>query len=645
MWRCLLCFFLLPAFFSGMSYGQEHTHLKPGTDTAAINRLLDKGDKTQNPDSAIILFNRAFQLSADANYADGAFRALITKSMKFHEKADFAGERNCCSQALPWAERSGVKDAVAWCYNAFGGSYFSEGDYAQASTYYFKALDDLKKKNVSPTHTTANVYNNLGILNIRLGLQDKALAYFRQGEDVSRKWHLDYQLANSLNNIGEFYNGIHRPDSAIKYFNELMEIGKKLGKTDLVVVANEDIAESLIESGRYKEAIPLLQQAISLGRDHFPYLVVTSSCLLGQALCHVGKYKEAETILTEGLKETKTYNFKDIYEAFYTNLITVYRTTGQLQKALDYTDSLMEIRVALTNSESINAINQMEVKYKTAEKDKQLAQSELLIAQQKNKIINKNIWIAAIAGGVFLLFIILAGLYRNVQNKQRLQAEQIKSLQQENTIGLLKGIVQGEENERGRIASELHDGVGGMLSAIMMRLMSIRHEKEDITSVPSYEEAMQLLTEMGDEIRITAHNLMPEVLLKQSLPTAIRTYCNYLREHNTLEIDFQSYGSFDGLTKNEKLNIYRIIQELLKNTIQHANATHVLVQLVVNEQQLTITVEDNGKGFNTQDTKKGIGLHNLETRVLSMQGHFTVESEINKGTSVYIEFDPENDAS
>jgi signal transduction histidine kinase len=291
------------------------------------------------------------------------------------------------------------------------------------------------------------------------------------------------------------------------------------------------------------------------------------------------------------------------------------------------------------SSEKARAINQMEIKYKTAEKDKQIVQNELLIAQQKSKIVSKNTWIAAIAGSIFLLVLVLAARASRARQKERLQAEQIKSLKQENTISILKGVVQGEEKERGRIARELHDGIGGTLSAAMMRMMSIRHEKEEIASVPAYIEAMDLLQEMGDEIRKTAHNLMPEVLLKQSLPDAIRTYCNFVEKSKTLHVDFQSYGAFDQITQKNKLHIYRIVQEMLKNITEHANATHALLQLQVNEQLLTITVEDNGSGFNTGDINKGIGLHNLQTRVDSMSGQFTIESAPGKGTSVYIEFD------
>jgi len=128
-------------------------------------------------------------------------------------------------------------------------------------------------------------------------------------------------------------------------------------------------------------------------------------------------------------------------------------------------------------------------------------------------------------------------------------------------------------------------------------------------------------------------------VLKQNLPEAVRTYCNNVQEGGKLQIDFQSFGSFDNLTENFKLNVYRIVQELLKNITQHARASHAFVQMLVNENTLTITVEDDGIGFNTNEMKNGIGLHNLQTRVSSLDGHVTIESGPGKGTSVIIGFD------
>ena len=634
----LLLFCMVFVCISRVSYAQTWG-LKPGADTAAINQLLKAAKHTINPDSALIIYDKALKLSTDVNYADGALSALMNKGIQYEQKEDFIDERNCCIRALSWAPRSSMKDGVAWCYNGIGNTYVNDGDYIEASVYFYKALDEVKKMPGPPTHNTANVYNNLGFVNIRLDQPEQAFAYFKQAENISREWHLDYQLANALTNEGEYYNSINHPDSAIVCFNNVMQIGKRMGRTDLQANAYDDLGAAYIKAGEYQKAIPLLQQSIAIAQNHYPYTAADASFSLGDALSHTGKYKEAEAILEGALKETRTHNLKDDYIDCFPKLIAVYKATGQYKKALDYTDSLTILKDSLLSSEKAKAINQMEIKFKTSEKDKQIVQSQLLIAQQRSNILSKNTWIAAIAGSIILLSIILVSMFLNSRHKQRLQEERIKTLQQESTIGILKGVVQGEEKERGRIARELHDGIGGMLSAAMMRMMSIRHEKEEITSVPAYIEAMDLLQEMGDEIRKTAHNLMPEVLLKQSLPEAIRTYCNFVEKGKTLQVDFQSFGSFDNITQKNKLNIYRIIQEMLKNITEHANARHALLQLQVNEQLLTITVEDDGRGFNTEEIKKGIGLHNLQTRVDSMSGHFTIESGAGKGTSVYIEFD------
>ena len=630
--------------YSYTAAAQQDGGLKPGADTGAINRYVPPGlHNTSNPDSVITLFNARYKLCEAANYIDGAFTQLIQISIKYEEKDDFENERYNCIKALPWAAKSSIKDATAWCYNGISDAWFNEGNYVAASEYCYKALEELKKMKGPPTHVTANCYNNLGLVNMRLGQPEKALAYFRLAEEISRQYGLGFQLGNALTNRGDYYNSTHQPDSALKCFTELMALGKRINKPDLRAQASDGLGKAMIVSGEYNKAIPLLQTAIAEGKN-YPYIVVDALYSLGDALYHTGKFKEAETILLSALRETKAHNYKDNYLNCYSKLINAYKSSGDYKKALEYTDSMNSVKDSLVSYANVATVNQMEIKYRTAEKDKQIAQNQLLIAQQKNKIVHKNIWIASTVGGIFLLAVIMISINRNERNKRRLQAAKIEALEHENTISILKGVMQGEENERSRIARELHDGIGGILSAAMMRFTSAIQEHEAITQTPAFDDGLALLNEMGDEIRKTAHNLMPEVLLKQPLPDAIRTYCSVVQQSNSIQINFQTLGSFDGIAQSSKLNIYRIVQELLKNVIKHSQATSALVQLLMNEHLLTVTVEDNGIGFDTSELKKGMGLHNIQARVSSMQGHFTVESTAGKGTSVYIEFDTERKA-
>ena len=642
---CFLTCLGLLVLPQGQVQGQQADGKK--ADTFTINHLLNTAQKELNPDTAIKLFNNVFQLSKDIDYADGAFIALITTGIKYYEKEDYENERLYSEKALPWAAKSSKKDNVAWSYINIGEAYFCEGEYIKASEYYYIGLQELKKVNAPVTHTTANIYNSLGLVNLRLNQPQKALGYFNEAERMARKEHLNYQLAMTLLYKGEYYAGIHQPDSAITFFNEVMLIGKNIGKIDLEAMANANLGKAFVETGDFTRAATYLQLAIALAQNRFNDIVTDASYALGDVLYHTHKYKEAEAILQSALKATVSHNIKNNYIKGYTKLAKVYKAMGQYEKALNCMDTLAILKDSLTSTEKAKAFNLMEVKYKTAEKDKLLAQNEMLIVQQHDKITRKNIWMVTISGCVLTLLLISFGLYFRARQKQRLQAEKIKSLQQENRIGILQAVVEGEDKERTRIAAELHDGIGGMLSAAIMRFMAARHEKAEIANIPAYKDGMDMLREMGNEIRETAHNLMPEVLMKQSLPDAVDAFCHDMQDKGLFQVDFQCYGSFNQISKELKLGVYRIIQELLKNVSQHAIASHALVELQMHEQTMAITVEDNGKGFSIADVTMGMGLRNIQTRVSSLSGTYTLQSEPGKGTSFYIEFnlDPAKNTS
>ncbi|MCW3123334.1 MAG: tetratricopeptide repeat protein [Flavipsychrobacter sp.] len=634
-----VCILLL---FSGVSaFGQGSSVIRSRADTEGLSQMMVQA-KNVGPDTALRLYKQILQRSKEANYPEGAGTALIEIGQLYIDKGKFQDGLNYFKQAYHWCLRSSNKEDIASCYNAIGQAYFYLGSYVEATNNYYIALDELKKANKTVSLTGVNVYSNLAIINLRLKQNAQALTYFNEAEDHARVGNYDDKLAMVLINKGEFYLGQKKTDSARTSFEEGLKIAKQIGKVDLQAYANEEIGETWVQAAKYEKALRYLHLAINLSKDKYNYVAIDASYVLAEALYNLGDFKQAEELLLTNLQAAASSNLKDNTIKGYTILADVYKAAGDYKKAIDCMDIISVLKDTLTSLENTKAINQMEIRYKSAEKDKLNAQNKIRIVQQQSLIAQKNMWIALIAGSIFLLVAILFGIYRNGRHKQRLQEEQIKSLQQENRIGILKAIVHGEDSERQRIARELHDGIGGMLSATMMRFMSIRHESREITKLPAYYEVMELLEEMGDEIRKTAHNLMPEVLMKQSLPDALQSFCNYMQEGGTLVIDFQCYGSFENISQDFKLNIYRILQELIKNILQHAKATTALVQLQLHDQLLTITVEDNGIGFDADTIVNGLGLHNLQTRVRSLDGNYTFDSEPGKGTSVYMEFDLRN---
>jgi signal transduction histidine kinase len=248
-----------------------------------------------------------------------------------------------------------------------------------------------------------------------------------------------------------------------------------------------------------------------------------------------------------------------------------------------------------------------------------------------------------------VLVIVSAALYKKRQADRRLQQKEIhilkqqqEAMQREQEIERLKAMMKGEEQGRTRLARELHDGIGGMLTAIKMNLSAARKKYPELARFDPLTEITFMLEDTGAEIRKTAHNLMPDVLVRKRLPEALMIYCEQITAHDQLQIDLQFHGAFDQLTKATELMLYRIIQELLQNILKHANATHAVVQLREYEGKLSLTVEDNGEGFDTEAQSGGFGLLNLRYRVAALQGHISIMSAKGRHTTIHLEFELEN---
>ena len=231
--------------------------------------------------------------------------------------------------------------------------------------------------------------------------------------------------------------------------------------------------------------------------------------------------------------------------------------------------------------------------------------------------------------------------YRNIKQKQKLQQQRISELETEKQLEAAEAVVKGEEQERTRLAKDLHDGLGGMLSGIKY---SFNTMKGNLVMTPenhqAFERSMDMLDSSIREMRRVAHNMMPEALVRFGLDTALNDFCNDINQSGALKINYQSIG-LEGVAIDQTvaITLYRIVQELINNTMKHAEATSAIVQITKSNGQLSVTVEDDGKGFDTNmlKTNKGIGWINIQNRVEFLKGKLDIRSAIGEGTSVQIE--------
>jgi len=232
-------------------------------------------------------------------------------------------------------------------------------------------------------------------------------------------------------------------------------------------------------------------------------------------------------------------------------------------------------------------------------------------------------------------------LFINYRHKQRLQLQRIHDLETRQLLTATEAVLKGEEQERSRLAKDLHDGLGGMLSGIKY---SFNTMKGNLILTPenakAFERSMDMLDSSIKEMRRVAHNMMPEALVKFGLDTALKDFCNDISNSGALQVSYQSIGVENAkIDQTTAITIYRIVQELINNTMKHAVAQTALVQLSKAENQMSVTVEDDGKGFDTAmlSGSRGIGWSSIQNRVEFLKGKLDVHSQPGKGTSVLIE--------
>jgi signal transduction histidine kinase len=196
------------------------------------------------------------------------------------------------------------------------------------------------------------------------------------------------------------------------------------------------------------------------------------------------------------------------------------------------------------------------------------------------------------------------------------------------------------EQERTKLARELHDGLGSMLSGVKHSFSAMKNQL--VLTGPESEKFHSNIDKLNDsikELRNVSHSMASESLLKYGLENSLRDHCQYISQSGELAISFEALSTSEmSLTDEQSFHIFRIVQELLQNIIRHSGASHAILQLSYNQRRLYITVEDNGRGFEWGDTsKKGMGLKNIESRVKILHGRLDYKTAPGKGTSVMVE--------
>jgi signal transduction histidine kinase len=340
-------------------------------------------------------------------------------------------------------------------------------------------------------------------------------------------------------------------------------------------------------------------------------------------------------------KEEKVGNINHLQQ-YYTHfakvLLVEKQDPGSAEKYNRRADSLRNISL---NNSIIKTTKELATKYETEKKE--LALKQLTIENQSRKRLVSLLIVSIIVLAGALLFF---GLW--VQNRNRLRRQEqvlheqkLKQLENEKQLLASRAVLQGQDEERSRLAKDLHDGLGGILSGVKY---SFQHMKQSFIlpheHAVAFERSMSLLDESLAELRRVSHNMMPESLAKLGLEEALKNYIQTIDENSEINFTYQSFGLEETALENiYKTTIFRVIQELTTNILRHSKAGNALVQVMTGNNQISIAIEDDGVGFDPRqvNTTKSMGLQNLYHRIEYLKGKVDLQTEPNGGCSYYIE--------
>lgn len=611
-------------------------------DSSSIIKAIQEASRLHInfPDSALGMLDLIYSSSNNLHFSYGSGTALLYRGIIETNKNKLQEAKATLEQALRLLQQTTAgRKELHRVYTNIGNLSFLEGRYEEALQLQYKAI---RAGQQYPDVDVNPLYANVAAILMHTGRSTESIKQYVESARLSALKKNDVNTLSKLyNNIALSFSLEKQWDSSIVYFRKALHVSERNDIASLKHLALGNIGIIYLEQKRNDSALLYLLQAKAMDTLAIATARERARGALGVCYLNMGKAQLARPLLEEQYRlASGRGNRQDLREAYY-NLSRLHGTEGDYRKGYTYAWDYIALNDSIAGNDVIDNVNRLEVKYRAAEKEKQLLANKLKLSEQQKALQAKDKWLWLSVVAVLLLVPVIFLLLRNYRQKRKLLSEKLRRLERDQSIRNLKSMIDGEEKERSRIAKELHDGLGAMISAAKMNLAVLDKAGQQPETQDLYQSTLHLLDEISGELRITAHNMMPVAITDRDLPAAIRHFCNYTGKSKKLQIEVQAYGAFASLPDTEQLAIYRIVQELINNVTKHAQAAMALVQLVLEESLLSITVEDDGRGFDYTEGEQagGVGLQSIKDRVKSRNGNISVSSRPGKGTSVYIEWE------
>ncbi|MGY3794117.1 tetratricopeptide repeat-containing sensor histidine kinase [Aquimarina sp. 433] len=479
-----------------------------------------------------------------------------------------------------------------------GITYRMKGDFDKALEIYNAMI--LDNENPNP-----DLYVSIAICHLDMGNFEKALLYQNKALHIYSEETHHRSIAITLLNIGSIYLDMYKDQTALSYFEKSLKIAEEYTYPLIMLNNKINIGEIFIAKKQYNKASKNYQDVLELAEDR--------------------EYFQQQILAYQKLKEIATLQ-------------------KNYERALEYTEKEYRLNDSVNQLQKDEELSRLEVQYETLKKeneisilkkDKELRELEINRQQsQKHTILIAFVIVVILLIGLFVLYYQKLKSQNLLNKNQKELAEQkVEALIKNHGLRLIQNSINVQFKERKRIAQTLHDRIGGNLAAIKLQVSSIKNNSSGLKQV--YKQ----IEDTYQEVRVLSHDLIPKKIADSNFTELLGEYTDKISTSSNLIIDISTYkedyiNQMDVRFHNE---LFSIFQELITNTLKHANADKIGIQINPIGDQVSIIFEDNGKGFDLSKKPFGIGLTNIKSRIQELSGTLHIDSLIKRGTIVTIE--------
>jgi len=496
------------------------------------------------------------------------------------------------------------------------------------------------------TYSEGVYKNKIGLAKIYIlkKEQDKAISVLEEGLSAYED-ELPLVTNEALICLGDANFNLKEYSEAKANYEKAFEGAKKIGNLTQELEVNLKLGRLAEAEGDFNQAFTLYNETREKGLDSGITVFYFEGTIRVAHLFYREKNYEAATaalsVAYVNAIERENLNYqKEVLDIQR----RTFAATGDYQNAYAVMTQLDGVTAQIRTQQQQRINKEIEVQYETLQKEKEitsLQEGQILKNAELDR--QKTIKYAFLIGFLIILIPVMALLYVYYQKiqtqselakkQEEINSQKVAALKNEQELNLIKAAIEGQDEERKRIAQELHDSIGGNLAGIKLQFASMQGDSEKLKSLTGQiDETYQL-------VRDISHTMIPKKFKENAFTELIQEYVKSISNTGELEVGFHPHPEreINSIDEKYQLEIFKIIQELMTNTLKHAEASRVDIHLSLIENELSLLFEDNGKGFETENSSDGIGFENIKDRIKELLGTLHIDSVLDRGTVVSIE--------